>query len=109
MRTLEQNGLRFREANFQTVCNGGGVCISGLLWTCGPEQSGAPSSNSTAFGKAPRREADSQPISQSGSRSGKQASRQAGRNTQFGFVSGVVYIYKQWGAPIPPKHSAVEW
>ena len=37
--------------------------------------------DSVAFGKAPPREAESQPISQSG----KQAGRQAGRNTQLSF------------------------
>ena len=48
-----------------------------------------PKGNSIAFGKAPQREADSQPISQSVrqavSQAVSQASRQAGRNTQFGF------------------------
>ena len=67
-------------------------------------------SNSTAFGKAPRREADSQPISQSVSQSGKQAGRQAGRSTQFGFFfSSVDYVYKQWGTPDAPDLSVIEW
>ena len=45
--------------------------------------------NSIAFGSAPRREADSQPISQlvrqAVSQTVSRASRQADRNTQFGF------------------------
>ena len=64
--------------------------------------------NSIAFGSAPGREADSQPISRlvrqsvshSGSQSGKQAGRQADRSTQFGFF--------QWWTPLQakgmPKH-----
>ena len=46
--------------------------------------------NSIAFGSAPRREADSQPISQlvrqAVSQTVSRASRQADRNTQFGFL-----------------------
>ena len=66
--------------------------------------------NSIAFGKAPRREANSQPVkqasSQSGNRLGKQASRQAGRNTQFGFFSIADYIAKQYGTLDRPRQSS---
>ena len=65
--------------------------------------------NSIAFGKAPRREADSQPISQSGSQLGKQAGRQAGRNTQFGFLSVADCDYKHWGTRGVQEHSVIEW
>ena len=51
------------------------------------------STNSIAFGSAPRREAGSQPISQSVRQAVSQtvswASRQADRNTQFGFFFSV--------------------
>ena len=47
--------------------------------------------NSIAFGSAPRREVDSQPISLS------QASSQSVRNTQFGFFVSGRRGPKQWG------------
>ena len=69
--------------------------------------------NSIAFGKAPRREADSQPISQSGRQAVSQAvswgSRQADRNTQLSFFSGADYNYKHWGTTGMQEHSMTEW
>ena len=60
--------------------------------------------NSIAFGSAPRREADSQPISQlvrpADIQTVIRASRQADRNTQFGFSFSGRLSSKQWGGPL---------
>ena len=72
--------------------------------------------NFIAFGSAPQKKADSQPISQlvrqavshAVSRASRQAGRQADRNTQFGFFNDGLG-YKQWGAPCVPAYTAVEW
>ena len=71
--------------------------------------------NSFAFGKAPRREADSQPISQSGrqavSQAVSQASRQADRQAETHSLAFSVadYNYKHWGTHYTLEYSVVEW
>ena len=73
-----------------------------------------PMVTSIAFGSAPRREADSQPISQlvrqAVSQAVSRASGQADRQTEthsLGFFSGRLG-YKQWGAQCVGQQSAVE-
>ena len=51
----------------------------------GPPQLNDMLANSIAFGSAPRREVDSQPISQLVKQAVSQSGRRADRNTQFGF------------------------
>ena len=55
--------------------------------------------NSIAFGSTPRREADSQPISQPG----RQADRQTETHSLGFFIGGLGY--KQWGARRIPEAS----
>ena len=68
-----------------------------------------------AFGSAPRREADSEPISQlvrqAVSHAVSRASRQAGRQTETHSVDffGVRLGYKQRGATCAPQPALVEW
>ena len=64
------------------------------FWTGSPKSPNLrDTQNSIAFGSAPRREADSQPISQfvrqAVSQTLSRASRQADRNTQLGFFFSV--------------------
>ena len=75
--------------------------------------------NPIAFGKAPRREADSQPMSQSsGKQSVRQSVGQAGWQTgrhkhtethSLGFFSVADCTYKQWGLLSLQEWAAVEW
>ena len=69
--------------------------------------------NSIAFGSAPPREADSQPISQLArpavSQTVIRASRQAHRNTQFGFFVSGRLGSKQWGGKIASGQAVTEW
>ena len=71
--------------------------------------------NSIAFGSAPRREADSQPISQlvrqAVSQAVSRASTQADRQTEntVWIFSVADYSYKQWGALYAAEQSTFEW
>ena len=72
--------------------------------------------NSIAFGKAPGREADGQPISgsvrQAFSQAGGWASRQASKQAEthsLAFFSVTEYIYKQRGTPAALEQLAIEW
>ena len=71
----------------------GTVCPGGQGST---KRGGRGGGDSIAFGSAPRREADSQPISQlvrqAVSQTVSQASRQADRNTQFGFFQWQTWL-----------------
>ena len=69
--------------------------------------------NSIAFGSAPQREADSQPISQlvrqAVSQTVSRASRQADRNTQFPFFFSGKLGFKPWGEEQLSEEAMVEW
>ena len=61
--------------------------------------------NSIAFGNAPRREADSQPISQLD----RPAVSETERSTHFGFFVSGRHGSKQWGAHFVPGLAVAEW
>ena len=73
--------------------------------------------NSIAFGSAPRREADSQPISQLVkqavsqiiSRASRWADKNTHKNTQFRFFFNGRLGFLHWGAYNQPEQVTVEW
>ena len=75
------------------------------------QSSGLDARNSIAFSNARRRQAESQPITQSGRQSISQADNQASRqeDRQFDFCSFANYDYKHRGTWGVQEHSVVEW
>ena len=84
---------------------GGGPRICAIVAPC-------KSASAPCKGSAPRREADSQPISQlirqAVSRTVSRVSRHAHRNTQFGFFFSGRLSFKQWGDLLLSEQAAVE-
>ena len=108
-------GCRFRVRGAQSlVCRGCAGCGRMCLPPPPPPEGcitsfrggGSGTQNSTAFGKAPRREADSQPISQSVRQAVGQAGRQTGRTGRLFSVAD--NSYKQGGSLNPQGQSVVK-
>ena len=90
--TIQPLGIGY--ANRPKKAQNGGYVVFSHIYACLALILQPLRGDSIAFSKPTRREADSQPISQSGSQSGKQAGRQAGRVKLFSLGD---HVYKQWG------------